>query len=146
MLWLSLLQIVAVAVVIVVAATVAIALGASAIEKHFKPNNNSDGVDSTFSINPDQLESLVKDCKDAWQSIGKVGFSRPKSEKQSLKYRRSIYFIENLTAGSLITTNSIRAIRPGFGISPKFFDELIGKKVKFDVERGDPVTVDIIEN
>lgn len=128
------------------AATVAIALGASAIEKHFKPNNSCNSVDSTFSINPDQLKSLVNDCKDAWQSIGKFGFSRPKSEKQSLKYRRSIYFMESLTAGSLITANNIRAIRPGFGISPKFFNELIGKKVKCNVERGDPVTFDIIED
>lgn len=124
------------------AASVSIGMGASAIEKHFKPSDSSHGPDASFSITPCQLKTLVSDCNDAWSSLGKVGFHRSNSEKGSRKYRRSLYFMKDLVKGSVIKPTDIRAIRPGNGVPPKFRDEIIGKRINVDVERGDPVTFD----
>lgn len=124
------------------AATISIGMGASAIEKHFKPSDSTVGADASFSITPCQLKTLVSDCNDAWSSLGKAGFNRSKSEKGSRKHRRSLYFMRDLIKGSVIKPADIRAIRPGNGVPPKFADEIIGKHLCVDVERGDPVTFD----
>lgn len=124
------------------ASTVAIGLGASMIEKHFKPAETSVGPDSSFSLTPNQLSQLVEDCNDTWNALGKKGFHRSVAEEASLKYRRSLYFMKDLKKGVIIQPSDIRAIRPGNGISPKFFDKIIGKALVIDVERGDPVTFD----
>ena len=124
------------------ASTVAIGLGASMIEKHFKPAETSVGPDSSFSLTPNQLIQLVEDCNDAWNSLGKKGFNRSVAEEASLKYRRSLYFMKDLKKGVIIQPSDIRAIRLGNGISPKFYDKIIGKALVIDVERGDPVTFD----
>ena len=121
------------------ASTVAIGLGASMIEKHFKPTETSVGPDSSFSLTPNQLSLLVEDCNDAWASLGKKGFNRSVAEEGSRKYRRSLYFMKDLKKGVIIQPSDIRAIRPGNGISPKFAAEIIGKTLGIDVERGDPV-------
>ena len=126
------------------ASTISIGLGASAIEKHFKPNDDAIGPDSSFSITPNQLSLLVNDCNDAWKTIGKYGFYRSLAEEGSRKHRRSIYFMSNLKKGDTITKKDIRAIRPGFGLPPKYFDSLIGRTVCTNVERGDPVSLDVI--
>lgn len=127
-----------------IASITAVGLGAAAIEKHFKPNDDCDGPDSSFSINPTQLTSLIKDCNDAWKSLGSEGFYRSSAEEGSLKYRRSIYFMNDLKKGSIISSKDIRAIRPGFGLPPKYFDYLVGKVINSDVERGDPVSFDVL--
>lgn len=121
------------------ASTISISLGAVAIEKHFKPKDDTIGPDSSFSITPSQLNLLVKDCNNAWQSLGKTGFNRSSTEKDSLKHRRSIYFIRNLKKGDIIKSEDVKVIRPGFGIPPKYIRSIIGKKVNQNVERGDPV-------
>ena len=126
------------------AATVSIGMGASAIEKHFKPSDSTQGLDASFSITPCQLKTLVSDCNDAWSSLGKAGFHRSNSEKGSRTYRRSLYFMKDLIKGSVIKPTDIRAIRPGNGLPPKFADEIIGKCLCIDVERGDPVTLDAV--
>lgn len=125
------------------AATLSVGLGASAIEKHFKPSNDTKGLDSSFSINPDQLKALVIECNDAWRSLGSAGFHRSTSEAESSVYRRSLYFMKDLKKGDLVEFGDIRAIRPGFGLSPKFLDGLIGKVLVQDVERGDPVSFEV---
>lgn len=122
------------------ASTVAIGLGASMIEKHFKPMDTAVGPDASFSLTPKQLSLLVGDCNDAWLSLGKKGFNRSILEEGSRKYRRSLYFMKDLKKGVTIQPGDIRAIRPGNGISPKFADEIIGKTLGIDVERGDPVS------
>ena len=124
------------------ASTIAIGLGATAVEKHFKPSDNAVGLDANFSITPNQLKSLVIDCNDAWSSLGNAGFQRSNAEEVSRKYRRSLYFINDLKKGSVIRAFDIKAIRPGNGISPKFLDRIVGKKLIADVERGDPVLFD----
>jgi len=121
------------------ASIVAVGLGASIIEKHFKPSDTADGPDASFSLTPNQLSLLVADCNDAWSSMGKKGFNRSIAEEGSRKYRRSLYFMKDLKKGAVIQLNDIRAIRPGNGIPPKFTDEIIGKTLAKDVERGDPV-------
>ena len=126
------------------ASTISIGLGATAIEKHFKPSDETIGPDSSFSITPNQLSLLVNDCNDAWRTIGKAGFHRSLAEEGSRKHRRSLYFMSNLKKGDIISLKDIRAIRPGFGLPPKFFDSLIGRTVCCDVERGDPVSLDVI--
>lgn len=127
------------------AATLSIAKGAVAIEKHFILDKTLTGPDSDFSMDPNQLADLVKDTQAAWKSLGDENFVRAKVENASLQFRRSIYFISNKKKGEIITENDIKRIRPGYGIKPKFFDQIIGKKIMYDVERGDPVTWEAIE-
>ena len=125
-------------------ALVSVALGATAIEKHFTLSRNEKGPDSEFSMEPDELASLVKDTSDAWLSLGKGGFSRPSAEDGSLIFRRSIYFVKDLQKGQVITESDIRRIRPGFGLPPKHFDEIVGQTVRQNVQRGDPVRWDLL--
>lgn len=128
------------------ASTISIGLGASAIEKHFKPTDGTVGPDASFSINPQQLNNLVSDCNDAWSALGKIGFHRSIAEESSRKYRRSLYFMKDLKKGAIIEVGDVRAIRPGNGISPKFIDVIMGKTLIADVERGDPVLFDVFSN
>lgn len=128
------------------ASTVAVALGAPLIEKHFKPNVDTIGPDSSFSLAPEEFKSLVRDCNDAWLSKGKNGFNRSGLEIASKKFRRSIYFINNLDEGQKISKNDIKIIRPGFGIPPKFYNNVIGKRVNKNIKKGDPVTFEDIIN
>ena len=117
------------------ASTLSIGLGATAIEKHFKPHDNIKGPDSSFSISPKQFKKLVEDCNNAWLSLGDAGFHRSTLEDSSVKYRRSIYFVNNLKKGQVINKKDVRAIRPGFGLPPKYMSSIIGKHVSLDVER-----------
>jgi pseudaminic acid synthase len=126
------------------AAIASVALGASAIEKHFTLSRNEKGPDSEFSIEPKELVELVNGTKDAWLSLGNGDFSRAESERSSLAFRRSIYFVRDLKAGQVITSEDIRRIRPGFGLPPKFYADIIGKKVSVDVTIGEPVSFEKI--
>jgi pseudaminic acid synthase len=127
------------------AAVVSVGLGAVAIEKHFTPSRKEGGVDSFFSIEPAELEELVAITKEAWLSLGKDDFSRSEDEMQNLKFRRSIYFVKNISAGQQISKNDIKCIRPGYGLPPKYFNDLLGKRVIKDVLRGDRVSWDLID-
>jgi pseudaminic acid synthase len=127
------------------AATLSISMGAVAIEKHFILDKTLTGPDSAFSMDPDQLCNLVQDTEKAWKSMGSDDFQRAKVEEASLAFRRSIYFVKKLKEGTVITKDHIKRIRPGYGLKPKFFDKLIGKKVISDIEIGDPVTWDIVD-
>jgi sialic acid synthase SpsE len=125
------------------AVTLAIGMGASPVEKHFKLSSSVTGPDASFSITPNLLRQLVSDCNVAWGSLGTFGLQRSESEKTSLKHRRSLYFMKDLTTGSLIQPGDIRAIRSGNGISPKYANEIIGRCLRVDVERGDPVLFEV---
>jgi pseudaminic acid synthase len=128
------------------AATLAIAKGAVAIEKHFILDKALTGPDSEFSMDPTQLSSLVINAKKAWKSMGNDNFERANAEEASLAFRRSIYFIRDIKKGSVITKNDIKRIRPGFGLKPKYFDEILGRTLSVDVDAGTAVTWDLIEN
>lgn len=122
-----------------VAAIAAIAIGAVAIEKHFTLSRAFKGPDSAFSTEPIEMKELVNQAYDAWMSIGEEIVSRPSAENGNLIFRRSIYFVRDMVAGEIITDSDIRRIRPNFGIAPKYFDEIIGYKVKTNVVFGEPV-------
>jgi len=125
-------------------AIASIALGACAIEKHFTISRDEKGPDSEFSVEPSELKDLVNYTKDAWQALGNEGFIRPNAELGSKVFRRSIYFISDIKSGSKIKESDIRRIRPGFGLAPKYYNELIGKTLVKDVQRGDAVNWDMI--
>jgi N-acetylneuraminate synthase len=127
-----------------VAATTAVALGASAIEKHFTISRSDKGPDSEFSIEPDELKDLVREVNEAWLSLGRDELIRPKSEDNSRVFRRSLYFVNDLKSGSIIKPDDVRRIRPGFGIAPKFFNDVVGKVTVRDIKRGQPVGWDMI--
>jgi len=122
------------------ASVAAVALGACVIEKHFTLSRVEKGPDSEFSIEPDEFERLCQDTHDAWQALGQVGYDRQPAEAGSKVFRRSIYFVRDLPAGSVIGPEDIRRIRPGMGLAPKHYDQLLGKKLKIAVQRGMPTS------
>jgi len=121
-----------------------IALGATVIEKHFTLDRADGGVDSVFSLEPHEMRSLVIECERAWQSLGQVSYGPTEKEKKSLAFRRSLYVAEDIKAGDMFTTKNIRAIRPGFGLSPKYLDVILGKRCNCDAKKGTPLSWDII--
>ena len=125
---------------------VAVAQGASLIEKHFTLNRNDKGPDSEFSLDPIDLKKLCRDTKEAWLSLGNQGFDRQEVERDSKIFRRSLYFIKDLPEGHVIKLGDIQRIRPSNGIAPKYFDEILGKKIKKNVSRGQPVSFKHIED
>lgn len=126
------------------AAIAAVSLGASAIEKHFTLSREDKGPDSEFSMEPADLQDLVSQTRDAQLSLGTPTFTRPQVESGSLAFRRSLYFIKDLKAGHVLTKEDIRRIRPGFGLKPKFYDAVIGSSIKEDVNRGQPVSWEVL--
>lgn len=127
------------------ASVVAASIGATLIEKHFTLSRNDGGVDSAFSLEPEEMKALVLDTKGAFDALGDGIFRRAELEEENRNFRRSLYFVEDLAKGEIITDMHIRRIRPGFGLSPKFLSEVIGRRVAANVMRGDRVTRDIID-
>lgn len=117
-------------------AIASVALGASIIEKHFTLDRNGGGPDDSFSLEPDELAALCRGARTAWDALGKVDYGRKSSEQGNVKFRRSLYFVRDLKAGETITVDAIRSVRPGFGLAPRHFDALIGRRVKVAVGRG----------
>jgi N-acetylneuraminate synthase len=126
------------------AAVAAVAHGATVIEKHFTLSRADGGVDSTFSLEPEELHALVVETKRAWQSLGNVTYGPGDAEKKSLIFRRSIYIARDLKAGDMLTPENIRCVRPGLGLAPKYYDLLLGKRVIRDVVRGTPMSWDLV--
>ncbi len=127
------------------AAMAAVSLGGVAIEKHFIINRKEKGPDSQFSIEPPELRELVKNTKACWETLGSGRFERSSLESKSKVFRRSLYFVKDIKAGETITKEHIKRIRPGFGLKPKYFNDILNKKVSVDVSRGDRVTWDVIK-
>ena len=121
-------------------AITSVALGASIIEKHFTLDRNGGGPDDSFSLEPADLIALCRDTKTAWQALGQIDYERKSSEKANIKFRRSLYFVQDLQVGDTITEESIRSVRPGFGLSPKYLSEIIGKKLIKKALMNYPVT------
>lgn len=127
-----------------IASVVATSLGASLIEKHFTISRADKGPDSEFSIEPDELTELVIATQDAFRSLGSGEEKRAEAEIESLRFRRSLYFVKSLHKGEIIGPEHIRRIRPGLGLSPKYLEDILGKKVNADVSIGDRVSWEII--
>ena len=127
------------------ASVAAVAHGAVVIEKHFTLKRSDGGVDSTFSLEPKEMEQLVIESERAWQSLGAVTYGPNEIEKKSVVFRRSLYIAEDMKKGDVLTEKNLRIVRPGLGLEPKFFDILLGKRVMKDVSKGTRVEWDIID-
>jgi len=114
-------------------AIASVVLGASLIEKHFTLDRNGRGPDDSFSLEPLDLAALCRDSKTAWKALGKVDYGRKSSEQGNVQFRRSLYFVKDMKAGEVITEECIKSVRPGFGLPPKFYDQLIGRTVNQDI-------------
>jgi len=126
------------------ASVAAVAHGASVIEKHFTLNRADGGVDSTFSLEPSELQSLVVETERAWQSLGEVVYGAREDEKKNLIFRRSLYFTKDLSLGEVVTADNIKIIRPGYGVSPKYLEIIIGRKVNRSVKKGAAVSWELL--
>ena len=113
-----------------------VALGATVIEKHFTLNRADGGVDSSFSMEPGEMAQLVSETERAWQALGRVSYGPTEAEKKSIQFRRSLYVVQDIKAGDVLTCQNLRAIRPGFGLPTKYLEQMLGKSVKNDVKRG----------
>lgn len=121
-------------------AITSVALGASIIEKHFTLDRSGGGPDDSFSLEPAELTALCRDSKTAWQAMGSVNYGRKSSEQGNAQFRRSLYFVKDLKAGDVITEDAVRSVRPGFGLAPKYYSEIIGKTTVTDIKYGQAVT------
>jgi N-acetylneuraminate synthase len=121
-----------------------VALGACVIEKHFTLRRADGGVDSAFSLEPEEMTSLVIETERAWQGLGQVSYGPTAAEEASLQYRRSLYVGADMKAGEVFTAENLRRIRPGLGLAPKHYEMLLGRRVKQDVAKGSPVSWDLL--
>jgi len=121
-----------------------VALGACIIEKHVTLSRADSGPDSAFSLEPDELKILCNEVKDSWLALGEVKRGTVGAEAANIKFRRSLYFVKDLKAGDVITSQVVRSIRPGYGLPPKDLDRVLGRKVKRAVAAGTPVRWDLI--
>ena len=125
-------------------AVASVALGASVIEKHFTLRRADGGVDSAFSLEPEEMRALVTETERAWQALGQVNYGVTQNEKESLVFRRSLYIVKDLEAGAELTSDNLRAIRPGLGLPPKYYNVLLGMKVAKNVKRGTPASWELL--
>lgn len=126
------------------ASLAAVALGATVIEKHFTLRRADGGVDSTFSMEPEEMAALVTESERAWQALGQVRYGTTEAEKSSLMFRRSLYIAEDLQAGDVLTRRNLRAIRPGFGLPAKYLEPLLGRRVSRAVKKGTPMAWELV--
>ena len=119
--------------------------GATVIEKHFTLNRADGGVDSAFSMEPDEMAQLVIETERGWQALGHVSYGPTEAEKKSLQYRRSLYIVQDMKAGDVLTKENVRAIRPGLGLMTKYLDLVIGRKVSKNIKMGTALSINFIE-
>ena len=122
-----------------ITAIASVALGASIIEKHFTLDHSGGGPDDSFSLEPAEMAALCLGARTAWQALGQIDYGRKASEKGNLQFRRSLYFVQDMKAGERITAEKVKSIRPGFGLAPKYLDQVLGASVAVNVLRGTPV-------
>jgi len=121
-----------------------ISLGAVVVEKHFTLKRSDGGPDSGFSLEPDELTALVDGCHTAWSALGEISYKRNQKEESNLVFRRSLYVVEDVQAGESLTDKNIRSIRPGYGMSPKYYPEVIGCKALTNLKKGTPLTKEYV--
>ena len=126
------------------ASIAAVSMGATVIEKHFTLKRSDGGVDSSFSLEPAEMKSLVVETERAWRSLGKIFYGPTDDEKLARKRRRSLYIVDDLSKGDVLTSENVRRLRPGHGLMPKYYELVLGRSVNRDVKRGTPVSWEII--
>jgi len=125
-------------------AVAAVALGASIIEKHFTLRRADGGVDSAFSMEPAELKQLREETERARLALGTVSYGPTEVEKASLAFRRSLYIAKDVKMGELLDDKNVRAVRPGFGLPPKYFDSVVGRRAALDMPAGTPLSWDVL--
>lgn len=122
-------------------AITSVAMGVSIIEKHFTLDRSGGGPDDSFSLEPAELAALCTASKTAWQALGRVDYGRKSSEEDNVMFRRSLYFVKDLSAGDLITVDALRSVRPGFGLAPKEIVNIIGRRLRISVRKNTAVSM-----
>lgn len=125
-------------------AIASVALGAALIEKHFTLDRRGGGPDDSFSLEPPDLAALCEGVRTVWDALGRVDYGRKSSEQGNAQFRRSLYFVKDLAAGEIITKEAVRSVRPGFGLAPKYWDQVIGRRVARSVKANSPVLHDLL--
>lgn len=126
------------------ASVAAVAHGATVIEKHFTLRRADGGVDSAFSLEPQELQALVVETERAWQALGAVSYGPTAAERKSLVYRRSLYIAQDMKEGEPLTPANLRSVRPGLGLPPKYYDTLLGRRVNRVVRKGTPMSWELL--
>lgn len=122
----------------------AVTLGATIVEKHFTLRRADGGVDSTFSLEPEEMQALVNETERAWQALGAVRYGATEAEQKSLVFRRSLYISTDIKKGTILSPENIRCVRPGLGLAPKFYDQVMGLKINQDAAKGTPLTWELL--
>ncbi|BCJ72186.1 pseudaminic acid synthase [Catellatospora sp. IY07-71] len=122
----------------------AVALGATVIEKHVTLDRADGGVDSAFSLDPGELAALVAESERAWQALGGTRIGPTDSEKEGLRFRRSLYVVADVQAGDLVTADNVRSIRPAGGLPPVEIDNVLGRRFTRPATKGTPLTWDLV--
>ena len=125
---------------------VATALGATVIEKHFILDKSIGGPDASFSLDEKEFTEMVKAVREAEKALGKESYELTEKQKEGKDFSRSLYVAEDIKAGDVITEKNVRSVRPGFGLHPKYFQSILGKKFISNAKRGEPLSLEIIEN
>ena len=128
------------------AALAAVALGATIIEKHLTLSRKNNSVDSSFSLEPHEFKQLVEESKNVWKSLGNDMFELTNAEERTKIFRRSIYISKNLKAGEILNETNVKIIRPNFGLHPREFKNILGKKIVKDASKGTPLSKDLLNN
>jgi pseudaminic acid synthase len=127
------------------AAVAAIALGACIIEKHVTLRRADGGPDAAFSLEPEELRALVTDCRNAWEALGAADYRRGATETSNRQFRRSLYVVRDVPKGSELTAEDVRSIRPGFGLEPRRLPEVLGRRARRDLARGEPLAEEMLD-
>jgi pseudaminic acid synthase len=125
---------------------VATCFGAKIIEKHFILNKSIGGPDASFSMDEQEFTEMVKAVREAESAIGKVDYTLTEKQKKGRQFSRSLYVVEDIKAGEIITEKNVRSIRPGFGLHPKYYKDILGKNAKLDIPMGTALDLDKILN
>ena len=122
-----------------------VALGAAIIEKHVTLHRTDGGPDSAFSIEPEELKTLVSECIVAWSALGRVNYYCKSNEDGEPKHYRSLYIVQDVEAGEFFTCENVRSIRPGYGLPPKYLKHTLGKRATRHIKRGEPLSINMVE-
>lgn len=125
-------------------AIASIALGARVIEKHFTLRRSDGGVDSAFSIEPEEMKSLVIESERAFKAVGTINYGVNEAEKKSISFKRSLFVVKDIKEGEIFTKDNMRVIRPGTGIAPKFYEDILGRKSRVFIKAGTPISWNIL--
>ena len=125
-------------------AIASIAMGSVLVEKHFTLRRADGGVDSAFSLEPDEFHQLRIETERAWQGLGRVTYGGTADEAKSRAFRRTLYIAKDMKAGDALSETTLRIVRPGFGLAPKYFDTMLGKRINRDAPAGTPLSWDML--